>query len=47
MAEDKNLRDELFPNGKPTPEEFIVTIAKYIREQLGMDEEDNKLDLIH
>ena len=28
-----NLRDELFPNGKPTVEEFIAVVAKYVQEQ--------------
>ena len=47
MDEKKSLRDELFPDGPPSPEEFIITVAKYIREQLGMDDNGNDLDLIH
>lgn len=32
MNENQNLRDELFPDGIPEPEEFIRVIANYIRE---------------
>ena len=47
MDEKKSLRDELFPDGPPSPEEFIITVAKYIREQLGVDDNGNDLNLIH
>ena len=30
MNEQQNLREELFPNGMPEPEEFILTVAAYI-----------------
>lgn len=34
MAEQTNsLRDELFPDGIPEPEEFIRTVAEYIIKQ--------------
>ena len=33
MNESQNLRDELFPNGIPSPEEFIKTVAEYIIKQ--------------
>lgn len=33
MAAQQNLRDELFPNGIPEPEEFIRIIAEYIIKQ--------------
>lgn len=39
MAEPNNLRDELFPDGQPSPEDAIRTLAQFIREQLGMDED--------
>ena len=30
MTEQQNLRDELFPNGMPEPEDFIRVIAAYV-----------------
>lgn len=33
MSENQNLRDQLFPNGIPEPEEFIQTVANYILQQ--------------
>lgn len=39
MQPENNLRDQLFPDGPPSPEELIAGIAKYIRAQLGMDED--------
>lgn len=30
MSNEKNLREELFPDGMPKPEEFISIIANYI-----------------
>lgn len=38
MTEQTNLREQLFPDGQPSPEELIAGIAQYIRAQLGMDE---------
>ena len=35
MADNKNLRDELFPDGMPEPEEFIRVIGAYIRSELA------------
>lgn len=32
------LREQLFPNGQPSPDEFIRVIAAYVREQLQYDE---------
>lgn len=31
--QNKNLRDELFPDGPPSPEEFIEKIVDYIIER--------------
>ena len=33
------LRDQLFPEGMPTPELFILTVAAYIRENLDLQNE--------
>lgn len=33
MAEQQNLREELFPDGMPEPEEFIRALAAYILAQ--------------
>lgn len=33
-----NLKEQLFPTGMPSPEEFIRVVAAYVREQTGMDE---------
>lgn len=33
MNETQNLRDQLFPDGIPSPEEFIQTVANYILQQ--------------
>ena len=33
MNENQNLRDVLFPDGIPEPEEFIRTVAEYIINQ--------------
>lgn len=38
-----NLREQLFPDGEPTPEEAIRTLVLYLREQFGMDD-NNALD---
>lgn len=37
MNEQNNLRDELFPDGIPEPEEFIRVLAEYVREQMGLN----------
>ena len=31
--EGKELRDKLFPNGKPEPEEFIRVISRIVKER--------------
>lgn len=33
MNDEKKFRDDLFPNGKPTPEEFIKKIVELIEAQ--------------
>lgn len=33
MTEQQSLREEMFPNGMPEPEEFILTVAAYILAQ--------------
>lgn len=42
MTEPNNLREQLFPDGPPSPEEAIRTLALYIRQQLGLDEPEPK-----
>lgn len=32
-AECRALQDQYFPNGKPTPEEFITVMARYVKVQ--------------
>lgn len=32
--EQKEFRDKLFPNGEPTPEEFIRVMAEAVREEM-------------
>lgn len=34
---EKNLRDQLFPNGKPEPEEAIRLLAAYIRGKMDAE----------
>lgn len=33
-----SLREQLFPDGQPTPDEFIRVVAAYIRGQLQNEE---------
>ena len=33
MTEQQNLREELFPDGMPEPEDFIRALAEYILAQ--------------
>lgn len=42
MEKENNLRDTLFPNGQPSPEELIGEIARYIRVQLGISASEPK-----
>ncbi len=36
------MQEELFPEGRPSPEEAIARIAQLIRERNGMDGERNE-----
>lgn len=36
------LRDELFPDGQPEPEELIRELVFYIRQQLGLEEPERQ-----
>ena len=40
-----NLKEQLFPNGVPSPEEFIRVVAAYVREQMGIAEMVGKTEL--
>ena len=37
MSENQNLRDQLFPDGIPSPEEFIQTVVNYILQQTSAE----------
>lgn len=37
MSDERNLRDELFPEGMPEPEEFVRVVAEFVREHFGSE----------
>lgn len=45
MEEPNNLRSELFPDGKPEPDEFIKVIAQLIQDKLEVRERNQEADL--
>ena len=42
-----NLKEQLFPNDVPSPEEFIRVVAAYVREQMGMAETVEGTETVH
>ncbi len=39
--EQQEFRDELFPDGPPTPEEFVFKIAELVREEMAEKQKDH------
>lgn len=39
--EQQEFRDKLFPDGPPTPEEFILKITEIVREEMAEKQKDH------